>query len=74
MSGPSALLQESRIEERELDTVHAAGLILSADTRERERTGAPCRGERVAKYNQLIRIEEQLGGSARYAGAAPFGR
>jgi enolase len=38
------------------------------------KTGAPCRGERIAKYNQLIRIEEELGTSARYAGRAPFGR
>jgi enolase len=36
------------------------------------KTGAPCRGERVAKYNQLIRIEELLGSEARYAGRAPF--
>lgn len=32
------------------------------------KTGAPCRGERLAKYNQLLRIEEELGPSARYAG------
>jgi len=32
------------------------------------KTGAPCRGERVAKYNQLMRIEEELGAEARYAG------
>ena len=38
------------------------------------KTGAPCRGERVAKYNQLARIEEELGSAARYAGRAPFGR
>ena len=36
------------------------------------KTGAPARGERVAKYNQLLRIEEQLGRSARYAGATAF--
>lgn len=30
--------------------------------------GAPCRGERIAKYNQLLRIEEQLGKKARYMG------
>lgn len=30
------------------------------------KTGAPCRSERVAKYNQLLRIEEELGASARY--------
>ncbi|HSR21068.1 MAG TPA: phosphopyruvate hydratase [Anaerolineales bacterium] len=32
------------------------------------KTGAPCRGERVEKYNQLLRIEEELGGRAAYAG------
>ncbi|HAC78842.1 MAG TPA: phosphopyruvate hydratase, partial [Deltaproteobacteria bacterium] len=32
------------------------------------KTGAPCRSERVAKYNQLLRIEEELGTAARYAG------
>ncbi len=36
------------------------------------KTGAPCRGERVAKYNQLLRIEEELGASARYAGRSAF--
>jgi len=34
------------------------------------KTGAPCRGERTAKYNQLLRIEEELGGSAVFPGAA----
>jgi len=32
------------------------------------KTGAPCRGERLAKYNRLLRIEEELGTAARYAG------
>ncbi|XP_074655878.1 alpha-enolase-like [Tubulanus polymorphus] len=32
------------------------------------KTGAPCRSERLAKYNQILRIEEELGGSAKYAG------
>ncbi|MFT4624502.1 MAG: enolase, partial [Myxococcota bacterium] len=32
------------------------------------KTGAPCRTDRVAKYNQLLRIEEQLGEAATYAG------
>ena len=32
------------------------------------KTGAPCRSERVAKYNRLLRIEEALGGAAQYAG------
>ncbi len=38
------------------------------------KTGAPARSDRVAKYNQLLRIEEQLGSAARYAGAAAFPR
>ena len=38
------------------------------------KTGAPCRGERVEKYNQLMRIEEELGGAARYAGRGAFVR
>ncbi len=32
------------------------------------KTGAPCRSERLAKYNQLLRIEEELGSSAKFAG------
>jgi enolase len=38
------------------------------------KTGAPCRGERVEKYNQLMRIEEALGASAVYAGRSAFVR
>jgi enolase len=36
------------------------------------KTGAPCRGERTAKYNQLLRIEEELGKRAVYAGKKAF--
>jgi enolase len=36
------------------------------------KSGAPSRSERVAKYNRLLRIEEELGGSARYAGRSAF--
>jgi enolase len=36
------------------------------------KTGAPCRSDRVAKFNQLLRIEEQLGDSALYAGMDAF--
>ena len=36
------------------------------------KTGAPARTDRVAKYNQLLRIEERLGSAARYAGASAF--
>nr|WP_232958102.1 phosphopyruvate hydratase [Corynebacterium meridianum] len=38
------------------------------------KTGAPARSERVAKYNQLLRIEELLGPAARYAGRSAFPR
>ena len=38
------------------------------------KSGAPARGERIAKYNQLLRIEEELGDSAEYAGASAFPR
>jgi enolase len=38
------------------------------------KTGAPARSERVAKYNQLLRIEESLGDAARYAGELAFPR
>jgi enolase len=36
------------------------------------KTGAPCRGERVAKYNRLARIEHELGAAGRFAGLEPF--
>ena len=38
------------------------------------KTGAPNRTDRVAKYNQLLRIEEMLGSHAFYAGASAFGK
>jgi enolase len=38
------------------------------------KTGAPARSERVAKYNQLLRIEEELGSQAKYAGREAFPR
>ncbi|HEX2252608.1 MAG TPA: phosphopyruvate hydratase [Thermoanaerobaculia bacterium] len=38
------------------------------------KTGAPCRSDRVEKYNRLLRIEEELGGAAFYPGAASFPR
>ncbi len=38
------------------------------------KSGAPCRSERVAKYNRLLRIEEELGDRSRFAGKAVFGR
>jgi enolase len=38
------------------------------------KTGAPCRSERIAKYNQLIRIEQELGENGRYAGWTPYAK
>lgn len=38
------------------------------------KTGAPCRGERIEKYNQIMRIEEELGSNAVYAGRKAFVR
>ncbi|HET6632828.1 MAG TPA: phosphopyruvate hydratase [Rhodanobacteraceae bacterium] len=48
--------------------------IAVATTATQIKTGSLCRGERTAKYNQLLRIEEQLGSEARYAGPAAFAR
>jgi enolase len=38
------------------------------------KTGAPARAERTAKYNRLLRIEEELGGQAKYAGRRILGQ
>jgi enolase len=38
------------------------------------KTGAPCRGERTAKYNRLLRIEEELGAKAKFQGVTSFRR
>jgi enolase len=38
------------------------------------KTGAPARGERICKYNQLLRIEEALGDAGKYAGKSAFPR
>ena len=46
--------------------------IAVATTATQIKTGSLCRSDRVAKYNQLLRIEEALGGAARYAGRAAF--
>ncbi len=44
-----------------------ADLVVGLGTGE-IKSGAPCRSERLAKYNQLLRIEEELGKKAKYAG------
>ena len=46
--------------------------IAVATTATQIKTGSLCRSDRVAKYNQLLRIEQQLGGAARYAGRDAF--
>ena len=46
--------------------------IAVATTATQIKTGSLCRSDRVAKYNQLLRIEEALGASAKYAGRAAF--
>jgi enolase len=46
--------------------------IAVATTATQIKTGSLCRTDRVAKYNQLLRIEEQLGAAARYAGRDAF--
>jgi enolase len=50
-----------------------ADLVVALDTGQ-IKTGAPARGERVEKYNQLMRIEEQLGAAADYAGESAYAR
>ncbi len=48
-----------------------ADLVVGAMTGQ-IKSGAPCRGERLSKYNQLLRIEEELGSKAKYAGVSAF--
>ncbi|OGN83970.1 MAG: phosphopyruvate hydratase [Chloroflexi bacterium GWC2_73_18] len=56
----------------ETEDTSIADLAVAAGTGQ-IKTGAPSRSERVAKYNRLLRIEEELGGAARYAGRAALG-
>lgn len=55
----------------ETEDVTIADLCVGLNTRQ-IKTGAPCRSERVSKYNRLLRIEEQLGHSAFYPGMEAF--
>ena len=50
-----------------------ADLAVAATCRQ-IKTGAPARSERLAKYNQLLRIQEELADAARYAGRTAFPR
>jgi len=51
----------------ETEDTFIADLVVGLGTRQ-IKTGAPCRSERLAKYNQLLRIEEELGSKAKFAG------
>jgi len=55
----------------ETEDVTISDLVVATNTGQ-IKTGAPCRSERVAKYNQLLRIEEVLGDTAQYAGMDAF--
>ena len=55
----------------ETEDATIADLVVALNTGQ-IKTGAPCRSDRVAKYNQLLRIEEELGPSAVYAGQSAF--
>ena len=55
----------------ETEDVTIADLAVATDCGQ-IKTGAPARSDRVAKYNQLLRIEEELGEAARYAGRSAF--
>ena len=57
----------------ETEDTTIADLVVASGTGQ-IKTGAPSRSERVAKYNRLLRIEEECGASARYLGAAALSR
>jgi enolase len=57
----------------ETEDVTIADLVVATNAGQ-IKTGAPARSERVAKYNQLLRIEEELGEAAEYAGLSAFKR
>lgn len=70
MAHKSGYTAISHIGQRDEDTT-IADLAVALNTCQ-IKTGAPSRSERVAKYNQLIRIEEELGDSAVYPGLSAF--
>ncbi|MEO7909742.1 MAG: phosphopyruvate hydratase [Roseiflexaceae bacterium] len=55
----------------ETEDVTIADLVVATNAGQ-IKTGAPARSDRVAKYNQLLRIEEELGDTAKYAGTSAF--
>ena len=69
-SGYTAMISHRSGETEDTTIADLAGAVNAGQIK----TGAPARSERVAKYNQLLRIEEQLGDAARYAGRSAFPR
>ena len=65
MAAPTVFISYSH------DSAEHADLVVATNAGQ-IKTGAPARSERVAKYNQLLRIEEDLGDAARYPGMAAF--
>ena len=57
----------------ETEDTTVADLVVAMGTGQ-IKSGAPSRSERVAKYNRLLRIEEELGSEARYAGRSALAR
>ena len=55
----------------ETEDVTVADLVVATNAGQ-IKTGAPARTDRIAKYNQLLRIEEELGQAAKYAGIGAF--
>ena len=71
MTRPLGAVISHRSGETEDTTV--ADLVVAVNAGQLK-AGAPARSDRVAKYNQLLRIEEELDDAARYAGASAFPR
>ncbi len=67
-SGYSVIVSHRSGESEDTTIAHLAVALNTGQIK----TGAPARGERTAKYNELIRIEEELGSRARYPGIAAF--
>ena len=71
--GNSILIKLNQIGSGETEDTTIADLAVALNTCQ-IKTGAPSRSERVAKYNQLLRIEEELGTGAQYPGKAAFNK
>ena len=75
----TGLMEKEQIENTVVDVVKGTPVPLIADLTVATgaghiKTGSGCRSERVAKFNQFLRIEERLKGSSRFAGRSAFRR